>query len=293
MSIVLGGNQYGKAETHVVRINKSEAAGAHEIRDFTVSIALGGDFSRSHLAGDNSNIVPTDTQKNTVFAFAQDTPIGEAEEFGLRLARHFVGEFAAVHRARVHIQEQSWSRIIVEGRPHPHAFLRKGPEIKLATVTCAGDSAWIISGVSDLVVLKSAGSEFHGYAIDRYTTLPETDDRILATVVLGRWRHRGTVPHWHESYDAVRAILLETFATQHSLSLQQTLYAMGEAVLQRRPEIVEIRLTMPNKHHFEVDLRPFGLENRNEVFYAADRPYGQIEGAVLREDSPDPGPAWG
>jgi urate oxidase len=86
--------------------------------------------------------------------------------------------------------------------------------------------------------------------------------------------------------------MLKTFADKHSLSLQQTLYAMGEAVLNARPEVAEVRLSMPNKHHFLVDLSAFGLENDNEVFYAADRPYGLIEGSILRDDAPDAGLAW-
>jgi urate oxidase len=292
MGIRLGDNQYGKAETHLVRIAKDGPDGAHEIRDLTVSVALAGDFAASHLTGDNRSIVATDSQKNTVFAFAQEGPLGEAEEFALRLARHFVAEYPSVARARVAVAEQGWDRILAGGRPHPHAFVRRGDETRLATATCSAEGAWLVSGISDLVVLKSAGSEFRGFIRDRYTTLPETSDRILATALLARWRHAGPESDWHASYAETRAILLETFATKHSLALQQTLYAMGEAVLRARPEVAEIRLSMPNKHHFEVDLRPFGLDNRSEVFYAADRPYGLIEGTVLREGAPEAGLAW-
>lgn len=292
MGIRLGDNQYGKAETHLVRIVRDGPGGQHEIKDLTVSVALAGDFAASHVAGDNSSIVATDSQKNTVFAFAQQDPIGESEEFALRLARHFVAEYSAVTRARVAVAEQGWDRISVDGRPHPHAFVRGGQETRLATATCSAAQAWVVSGIADLVVLKSAGSEFRGFVRDRYTTLAETSDRILATAVLARWRHAAANSAWRESYAGVRAALLEAFATKHSLALQQTLYAMAEAVLASRPEVVEVRLSMPNKHHFEVDLRPFGMENRNEVFYAADRPYGLIEGTVLREGAPEAGLAW-
>ena len=282
--IVLGDNQYGKAETHVVRVTRSGAQ--DDIKDLTVSVALAGDFAATHLTGDNSKIVPTDTQKNTVFAFARDG-IDEIERFGLRLARHFVAEFEAVERSRVAIEEHPWDRI--DG----HAFVRAGSEKRLATVTCTKDAAWVVSGLTDLVVLKSAGSEFWGYPRDRYTTLQETKDRILATAVTARWRYSDAEHDWDHSFTDTRRLLLETFARQHSLSLQQTLYAMAETVLTSRPEIVEIRMSMPNKHHFAVDLSPFGLDNENEVFYAADRPYGLIEGAVMRENAPEAGLAWG
>ena len=290
MTIVLGDNQYGKAETHVVRVTRRGET--HDIKDMNVSIALAGEFQASHVAGDNSNVVPTDTQKNTVFAFAKEEPVGEVEEFALRLARHFAGEFESVHRARVSIEEYPWSRIEAGGHRHPHAFVRAGAEKRLTTATSTKDSAWVVSGLSDLVLLKSTGSEFWGYPKDRYTTLEETHDRVLATAVVARWRYARLDVEWGRAFTQARAALMEAFATKHSLALQQTLYAMGSAVLHARPEIAEIRMSLSNKHHFAVDLAPFGLENENEVFYAADRPYGLIEGTVKRDDAPEPGLAW-
>jgi len=283
MTIVLGDNQYGKWETHVVRVTRKDRT--HEIKDLNVSIALAGDFADTHLTGDNSKVVPTDTQKNTVFAFAHE-PMGEIEDFAIRLARHFVGEFASVYRARVSIEEQSWSRV------HDHAFVSAGSEKRLAAVTCTDDGTWVVAGVADLVVLKSTGSEFHGYIKDRFTTLPETHDRIMATSMTARWRYRDTQIDWADSFAEVRRLLIETFASQHSLSLQQTLYAMGKAALEARPEIAEARITMPNKHHFVVDLSPFGIANENEVFYASDRPYGLIEGTIARDDAREAPMAW-
>ena len=283
MTIVLGDNQYGKAETHVVRITRDGSR--HDIKDLNVSVTLAGDFADTHVTGDNSKVVPTDTQKNTIFAFARDG-IGEIEEFAIRLARHFVSEFASVYRARVHIEEVSWDRI------QDQAFVRASAEGRLATATCTDDGTWVVAGIGGMVVMKSGGSEFHGYIKDRFTTLPETTDRILATSVLARWRYGGTDVDWKNCFDEVRRTLLDAFARQHSLSLQQTLYAMGEAVLKARSEVVEIRMAMPNKHHFVVDLSPFGMANENEVFYASDRPYGLIEGSLMRDDAPDAGFAW-
>jgi len=289
VTIVLGDNQYGKSETHVVRVTRNGAT--HEVKDLNVSVALAGDFADTHITGDNSKVVPTDTQKNTVFAFAHD-PIGEIEDFGIRLARHFVNEFASVYRARVSIEECGWERISAEGKPHDHAFVRAGSEQRLASVTCTDDGTWVVGGIGDLVLLKSTGSEFHGFVKDRFTTLPETHDRILATSLMARWRYGGTDVDWRQSHREIRRLLLESFATRHSLSLQQTLYAMGGAVLEARREVAEIRMTMPNRHHFTVDLTPFGMANENEVFYASDRPYGLIEGTVTRDDAPEPGLAW-
>jgi urate oxidase len=290
MAITLGPNQYGKAETHLVAVRRDGAV--HTVRDLTVSTSLRGDLAGTHLTGDNSAVLATDTQKNTVFAFAAEHGVTEIEDFALLLGRHFVTSQDAISSARILIDEQSWDRIEVDGQPHPHSFRQAGAEQRTTAVTVTEDRAWVVSGLRDLVVLKSTGSEFHGFPRDRYTTLAETDDRILATSVTARWRYQGTDVDWATAHRRARAALLAAFADTHSFSLQQTLYAMGSAALTAVPEIAEVRLSMPNKHHFEVDLTPFGLPNRKEVFFAADRPYGLIEGAVLRDDAEDPGLAW-
>ncbi|MCC8245705.1 factor-independent urate hydroxylase [Saccharothrix luteola] len=286
MAIVLGPNQYGKAENRLVTVTRNGPV--HTIKDLTVGTSLRGDLADTHLTGDNSKVLATDTQKNTVYAFAKQAPVGEIEDFALRLGRHFVSSQEAITGARVLIDEHAWERI--EG--NDHSFVQGGNEKRTTAVTVEGERAWVVSGVRDVVVLKSTGSEFHGFPRDEYTTLKETHDRILATSVTARWRYQGDGIDWAKSFAEIRRLLLATFAAKHSLSLQQTLYAMGEAVLRARPEVAEVRLSMPNKHHFAVDLSPFGLENDNEVFYAADRPYGLIEGAVLRDDAEDAGSAW-
>jgi urate oxidase len=285
MGITLGDNQYGKAETRLVTVRRD--GDVHHLTDLNVSIALSGDMAASHLSGDNAHVVPTDTQKNTVFAFAREAPVGEIEDFGQRLGRHFVDSFEHVSSARVTIERYEWARLTVDGEPHPHSFRRASDEKRTAMVTVAGERVSVVSGLTDLVVLKSTGSEFHGYHRDRYTTLPETTDRVLATAVTARWRHQRRDVDWAASFTAARDALLRAFATTHSLALQQTLYKMGEAVLTGQEEIAEIRLSLPNKHHFAVDLAPFGLDNPNEVFFAADRPYGLIEGTVRRDDIDD------
>jgi urate oxidase len=290
MSIQLGPNQYGKAETRLVRVVRN--GDVHELTDLNVSTSLSGDLADTHETGDNAKVLPTDTQKNTVFAFAKEHGVGEIEEFGLRLARHFVTTQEPIHRARIKIEQYFWDRIGVDGEPAPHSFQRAGVETRTATATFDGEQATVVSGLKDLVVLNSTDSEFWGYPRDRYTTLPETHDRILATAVNAEWRHAAAEGDWAKSYAEVRRHLVEAFAQTHSLSLQQTLYAMGRGVLENRPEIAEVRLSLPNKHHFLVDLSPFGLDNDNEVFIAADRPYGLIEGTVLRDDAPEPGLAW-
>ena len=289
MAIVLGPNQYGKAEVRVVAVDRSTPR--HTLVDLKVSSSLRGDFTAAHTAGDNSHVLATDTQKNTVFAFARDG-VGTPEEFGLRLARHFAGSYEWITGARVAVEAYGWDRIPVGGQPHDHAFSRTGGEVRTAVVTVDGDDAHVLAGLTDLTVLKTTGSEFWGFPRDRYTTLAETHDRILATAVTARWRYMTTEIDFDAMYAAVRTTLLETFASTHSLALQQSLHAMGSAVLEQVPDIAEIRLSMPNKHHFLQDLSAFGLDNPGVVYHADDRPYGLIEGTVLRDDAPTAEIAW-
>ncbi|WP_435192800.1 factor-independent urate hydroxylase [Streptomyces sp. NRRL F-5630] len=287
---VLGQNQYGKAEVRVVRVVREGAV--HHLRDLNVSIALSGDLDDVHLTGSNAHCLPTDTMKNTVYVFAKEHGIASPEEFATRLARHFVTTQPSIHRARVRVEEYAWDRLTDPAEGPAHSFARSGGETRLSEVTYEDGRRQVISGLKGLTVLNTTDSEFHGFAKDPYTTLPETRDRILATEVSGRWRHArtedtpaeeaGTEPDWDTSYRETRAHLLAAFAGTYSLSLQQTMHRMGSRIIEHRPEIAEVRFSLPNKHHFLVDLAPFGLGNDNEVYYAADRPYGLIEATILR-----------
>lgn len=294
MAITLGSNQYGKAEVHLVRVQRDTAR--HEIRDVTVSTALRGDFTAAHVDGDQSAVLPTDSQKNTVFAFAGERGIASPEAFALELADHFIETVPAVTGARVEVEETSWSRIEAGGSGHDHSFVRDGGDTRTTVVNVdgagSGRQAHVVSGLTDLVVLKTTGSEFRGFLKDRYTTLEETDDRVLATSLVARWRYGHTDVDWNSAHETVRALLLSRFAEIHSLALQQTLYGMGEAVLEELPDVAEVRFSAPNKHHFLVDLGPFGVDNPGEVFHAADRPYGLIEAVVVRDDVAACPAAW-
>ncbi|MFF2655917.1 factor-independent urate hydroxylase [Kitasatospora sp. NPDC058032] len=296
MAHALGQNQYGKAENRIVRVQRG--SGRHEIKDLNVSVSLSGEFEDVHLTGSNANCLPTDSTKNTVYAFAKQYGIESAEAFGILLARHFVEDIerGVVHRARIRIEEYAWQRIPGPGpvsgpgqAGHDHSFVRTGQEIRTSEIVHDGRSVQVVSGLKDLVVLNSTDSEFRGYLKDGYTTLQEADDRILSTRITARWKYGFTgrdgeaPPPWDHCYTQVGRHLLEAFAGTYSHSLQQTLHAMGTRVLDHRAEVDEIRLELPNRHHFLVDLKPFGLDNDNEVYYAADRMYGLIEGTVHRE----------
>lgn len=295
VSVSLGANKYGKAENRVVRIVRDTPR--HEIVDLNVTSQLRGEkLLDSYLTGDNALVVATDTQKNTIFAFAKEYGISSAEEFLLKLSEHFVGEFDWIEGGLWQAEEYSWARILVDGKEHNHSFVSSGPGTRLATVQVIDGKTHVTGGIKDLVVLKSTGSEFAGFPRDKYTTLVETDDRIMATSVTGRWRFLPEAVEAGIDYNGLYAevceILLSTFASVHSLALQQTLFEMGKAAIEARPEIAEVKFAMPNKHHFAYDLAPFGLENPNEVFYAADRPYGLIEGTILRDGIESAPEAW-
>ncbi|MFF2849090.1 factor-independent urate hydroxylase [Streptomyces sp. NPDC058001] len=282
--VMLGQNQYGKAENRVVKITRDGAT--HHIKDLNVSVALSGDMEEVHYSGSNANVLPTDTTKNTVYAFAKEHGIESAEQFGIHLARHFVTSQEPIHRARIRIEEYAWERVAEAG----HSFVRQGQETRVTQITYDGERWEVVSGLKDLVVMNTTDSEFWGYVKDKYTTLKEAHDRILATQVSGRWRFNWTddaepMPNWEVSYAQTKKHMLQAFAETYSLSLQQTLYHMGSRIIDNRSEIDEVRFSLPNKHHFLVDLEPFGLKNDTAdgaVYFAADRPYGLIEATVLR-----------
>lgn len=301
MVYTLGHVQYGKAEIRVVRVFRD--SDPHEIADHNVSVSLTGDVTGAWLEGDNSACLTTDAMKNTVNAYARDhtEQARQPESFALALAQHFVRDLPQVHGARVGIETYPWTRLPgPDGRPHPHAFSRSGDLVRTATVTATEERTTVVSGLRDLTVLKTTDSEYHGFYRDDYTTLAPTTDRILATSVTAQWLHRdpGAVHDWGQEHAAAVEALTRSFAGHHSLALQHTLYVMGEALLDEVPGVEEVRLSMPNKHHFLLDLSTFGLDNPGAVFHADDRPYGLIEGTVRRHEQPappgafDPGLAW-
>ncbi|GAA1000412.1 factor-independent urate hydroxylase [Subtercola frigoramans] len=294
MAIVLGSNRYGKAENRVVRIYRD--TDRHEIRDINVSSALRGEFADAYLVGDQSKILPTDTQKQTAYSFSKERGLTSIETYALELGAHFVDTVEYVQSARIEVEEFEWQRVLVDGTEHDHTWVRKGQETRIAAVTVTGSGAdrtnAVIGGFKDLVILKSTGSEFTGFLEDGYTLLEPTTDRVMATSLIAKWRFTSTDVEWESTYLGIKKIIIETFATLHSLALQQTLYEMGKAVLEAYDFIAEIRFSAPNKHHFLYNLAPFGVENNNEVFNADDRPYGLIEATVIRDEVPPAPEAW-
>jgi urate oxidase len=291
--VQLGPNRYGKAEVRVVRIARGAAPdGGDLIRDWNVSTFLSGDLADSHLTGDNAKVLPTDSQKNKVYALAKELGAVEPEAFAIELASFFTSSQEPISRARICVDEYAWIPIGATG----YSFGRSGELVRTTTVIHdTGSGTTVVSGIKDLVVMNTTASEFWGYPRDPYTTLPETSDRILATAVNASWRFRPSAigsADWGAAFTVARQTVLDTFAATYTYSLQQMLYAIGAAVLTAVPAVCEVRLALPNKHHFAADLSPFGLDNDREVYFAADRPYGLIEGAVLADDAPDPGIAW-
>jgi urate oxidase len=276
----LGSNSYGKARIRLVKVIRH--GDRHDVKDLTVGVRLEGDFEEAHVAGDNRKILPTDTMKNTVYALAASLRIDQIEQFGIALVGHFLRENPQVSRARVEISERAWGRLPVNGRPHDHAFVDSGTERRTASVTSNGERVSVVAGIEGLQILKTTGSAFAGFLKDPFTTLRETQDRILATTLTAKWTYIKPDVTFGPYWLGVRQALLDTFSIHDSQSVQHTLYAMAEAVLSAYEEIAEITLTMPNRHHLLVDLSSFKLENRNEIFVATEEPHGVIEATITR-----------
>lgn len=282
--IELGSNRYGKSAIRLVKLVRGPEH--HVVRDLTIAIALEGSFEAAYTDGDNSGVVATDTMKNTAYAFARDHLDASIEAYALALGRHFLDE-SQVARSTVTVREHRWRPLPMADGPAATAFARDPMLTRVAVVTATSEGETFEAGIEDLALMKTAGSAFAGFPRDRYTTLPETEDRIMATQVSARWRlapAQVVAPGFdHDrSFGLVRDTLLEVFAEHDSPSVQASIWLMGRAVIERHREIDEISLSMPNLHHLLVDLRPFGLDNDNDIFVATREPHGLIEATIRR-----------
>jgi urate oxidase len=277
MTFVLSQSNYGKSAIRLAKVVRGEAR--HELSDVTVDVMLEGDFDAAHSEGDNSALIATDTMRNAVYVLAAKHDISQLEVFGRALVEHFVVAGPTVERAQIRLVEHPWARL----GEHEHAFQRAAGGERVAVVSGDGHSFRVEAGVEGLDVLRTTGSGWSGFARDELTTLPETEDRILATAVSARWTYaEGGIDYggaWHAARDAI----LESFGDHYSPSVQFTLRRMGRAVLKAVEAIERVHLSLPNRHHLLYDLSRFGLENPNEIFHATTEPFGLIEGTVERE----------
>jgi urate oxidase len=271
---------YGKSGVRLVQVTRP--GDQHTLRDFTIAIAFQGDYASSYTAGSNADVLPTDTMKNTIYALAARERLIAPEPFALTLASHFLEDNAQLACVTIDIQEHLWDRISIGTREHGQAFVRHGPETRTARIVARRERTSVRAGISDLVMMKTGHSAFSGFKRDSFTTLPETRDRLLASLMTATWGYATPATAFGPAWHSVRTTLLETFASHESESVQHTLYAMGQAALDAVIDVTDIHIAMPNRHHLPVDLRPLGGENRNEIFVATTEPFGFIEATIRR-----------
>ena len=276
--IEVGPNSYGKSAIRLVKVDRHVTP--HRVRDLTIAIALEGDFAASYSAGDNTAVIATDTMKNTCYALAGEHLTGAIEDFAIVLGQHFLAAGSEVERVRVAIDEHAWLPIGAA----PDAFTRDGSSTRTTSVAVARDGLEIRAGVTGLSLMKTTRSAFEGFPRDRFTTLKETDDRIMATKVTASWRYVSGEVDYDTAYDAVRSTFLEVFADHHSVSVQASIWIVGKAILERHPDVEEISMSLPNLHHWTVDLSPFGIANDREVYVSTTEPHGLIEATIRRSE---------
>ena len=273
-------HQYGKSRVRVLKVLRDGAT--HTLKELDVAVRLSGDFDAAYTSGDNSKVILTDTMKNTVNVLAKDALGEETERFAVTLARHFLERYAQVRRVSIKTRERVWDRLRIDGAPHPHSFTHAQGARPAVIVVARGKDLEMVSGVENLLLLKSTASSFKDYPKDEFTTLPETDDRIFATSLAAFWTWDGEPADYRQANETILTALVRPFALNHSPSVQTTLYQMGEAALAACAQIKRIHLAMPNKHYLPIDLARFGRENRNEIFLPTDEPSGQIEATLTR-----------
>jgi urate oxidase len=278
---LLADNRYGKHRVRVVKVNRQD--GVHTVREWSVNVLIEGDYEDAFRTGSNADILPTDTMKNTVYSVARRSRAACIEEFAKELVAHFLGTYSHAESVSVEIEEKAWTHLEVAGQPHPTAFQQSSPELQTTLVTASRSTGvQVVSGLRDLVILKTADSAFTGYIKDPLTTLRETTDRLFGTDVTAGWTYDSSDLPFAQLRAEIRAALLAAFAAHKSLSVQHTLFAMAEAALAQVSSVSDIKLTMPNKHCLLVDLSPFGQDNPNEIFVPTEEPHGYIEARVTR-----------
>lgn len=273
-------HNYGKARVRVLKVTRDGAK--HSIKELEVAIALQGDFDASYAKADNRLVVATDSMKNTVNVLAKQKLGAENEDFGLTLGTHFLKKYRQVKQVEILIAERDWERLAINGKPHPHSFALGSSARLISKILCTPKENHIESGIEGLTILKTTASGFENFVRDEFTTLPETSDRILATELKATWTYKKKPARYSVANKKVLDAMLKVFASNYSVSAQATLFEMGEAALKTVPEISKISIVMPNKHCLLINLAPFGLENKNEVFVPTDEPHGQIEGTIGR-----------
>lgn len=273
-------HQYGKARVRVMKVTRTGPR--HSVNELVVSVALQGDFDASYTKADNRLVVATDSMKNTVNVFAREKLGEEIEEFGIALGAHFLKTYAQVKRVEIGLSGHCWERISVDGKPHAHSFLEKSAAKPFSKIVCTNDESSVESGIEDLLILKTTGSGFENFWRDKFTTLPETNDRVFATRLKAVWTYTKEPESYCRTNGMILEAMLEVFAKHYSPSVQATLFEMGGAALKVAGEISKIHLVMPNMHCPLINLNPFEVENKNELFVPTDEPHGQIEGTVAR-----------
>lgn len=276
----LSQNAYGKARVRLAHVTRGRDR--DDFKDLTLWIRFRGDYARAYVGGDNRNTLPTDTMKNTVYALAKKQPPQVNEVFGLALGEHFLANNRDLEEVRIRMAERLWQRMPDGKKPHAHAFQPRH-EVRTAELICSRGGPSVRAGIGNLALLKTRGSAFEDFMRDGYTMLPDTRDRVLAPVLKVTWLYDEEPADYDATWQGVRDTLASVFGRHESRSAQHTVYAMGEEVLRRFPRLREISIAWANKHNLLVDLSPFGLENRNEVFLPIEEPHGLIEATITRD----------
>jgi len=276
----LQSNRYGKARVRIFKKIKKD--GAHVPKELDVKTLLEGDFGDSYLKDDNKKVIATDSIKNTTNVIAFNQLGTETEPFAIALCEHYLKKYSQVTSVNVETLERVWERQIVDGKPSGTNFVSSGKGIPWTLTVAPRDSIETTSGVRELVVLKTSGSAWEDFLRDDFTTLPDANDRLLATSLTASWVYEKTPASYATANAKIIQAMLEVFSTRFSPSVQSTQYHMGEAALNACPEISRISLTMPNLHYLVIDLTPFHIKNDKELFVPTDAPQGWIEATVVR-----------
>ncbi|PHH75633.1 hypothetical protein CDD80_2216 [Ophiocordyceps camponoti-rufipedis] len=288
--------RYGKDNVRLLKVSRNADTGVQTVYETTVCCLLEGDIETSFTEADNTVVVATDSIKNTIFILAKQHPVNPPELFASIVGNHFIQKYSHIHLAHVSVITHRWLRMDVDGKPHPHSFIKDAGETRnVDACVSRKEGIAITSSIRGLTVLKSTGSAFHGFVRDEYTTLAETWDRILSTDVDARWTWirfsdlkavEGSIAKFDEAWEKARETTLTLFANDDSPSVQNTMYKMCVQILDAVSDIETVAYSLPNKHNFELDLSwHHNIQNTGEhaeVYVPQTCPNGLIKCEVSR-----------
>jgi urate oxidase len=278
---VIRASSQGESRVRVLRIVRR--GDRHDARDLSVACRFEGSFVAAFREGRADGLLPGETLKNIVYGVARERGAEDIEVFGLALCERLLTEHPQLTRVRVDVDEQRWARLEAGGRVQGQAFAAGSPEKRTAAVTSNGAQTAVVSGIEDLVLMRTSGLVERDPREADPSGVTDGVQRLLVAALSARWTYTSADVTFASYRQGVRATIVDTFAWHATRSVQHTLYNIADVVLASYQEIADITLALRERPYRPADLFSEGVDNPDELFVALNEPLGVVEVTVERE----------